>query len=419
MKIQFISNACAIFESDAGTRIITDPWLDDGVFEGSWCHFHKLETTWKDIQDVDAIYLSHVHPDHYDARFFEFRKDIPIIILDHKYNFIHKNLESMGYTNLIKVKNNETVEVEKFKVTLFSPFVTNNYFEKESIVGNLIDSAIVIEADSMVAFNANDNNPDPKASKMLKSKFGKIDLAMMNYNAAGPYPSCFNNLTTDQKIEEHHKNLARNIDYLGENLEAMNPSYFLPFAGAYVLGGKLHHKNEYLGTTTWDHCASELRSKDSFDTEIICLNEKDVFDINLGVSDKPYVQVDMGEVNRYIKEELSLLKYPYEDDIQPDLSLLEEDIILASERMLQRCERINLVPDMNVYISLKENKIKLTSAKESKGDLFCSLDSRLLRRILDRSSHWNNAEIGCHVEFKRSPNYYSPDIHTMLQFLHL
>ena len=70
-------------------------------------------------------------------------------------------------------------------------------------------------------------------------------------------------------------------------------------------------------------------------------------------------------------------------------------------------------------ISLKENKIKLTSAQDSKGDLFCSLDSRLLRRILDRSSHWNNAEIVCHVGFKRSPNYYSPDIHTMLQFLHL
>jgi len=51
--------------------------------------------------------------------------------------------------------------------------------------------------------------------------------------------------------------------------------------------------------------------------------------------------------------------------------------------------------------------------------LACTLDVRLLRRILDRVSHWNNAEIGCHLEFNRVPNEYQPDLHTALQFLHL
>jgi hypothetical protein len=51
--------------------------------------------------------------------------------------------------------------------------------------------------------------------------------------------------------------------------------------------------------------------------------------------------------------------------------------------------------------------------------LTCSLDSRLMRRILDRVSHWNNAEIGCHIQFVRTPNSYEPDLHTALQFLHL
>ena len=51
--------------------------------------------------------------------------------------------------------------------------------------------------------------------------------------------------------------------------------------------------------------------------------------------------------------------------------------------------------------------------------LACTLDLRLLRRILDRVSHWNNAEIGCHVQFNRVPNEYQPDLHTALQFLHL
>ena len=38
-----------------------------------------------------------------------------------------------------------------------------------------------------------------KHVKKLK-KFKKIDLALLNYNAAGPYPSCFDNLNEKEKI---------------------------------------------------------------------------------------------------------------------------------------------------------------------------------------------------------------------------
>jgi len=78
MKLTFISNACCIIESNEGTKVVSDPWLDDGVFEGSWCHFHELKTTWDDLQSVDAVYVSHVHPDHFDARFFHFPKNTPM-----------------------------------------------------------------------------------------------------------------------------------------------------------------------------------------------------------------------------------------------------------------------------------------------------------------------------------------------------
>ena len=47
------------------------------------------------------------------------------------------------------------------------------------------------------------------------------------------------------------------------------------------------------------------------------------------------------------------------------------------------------------------------------------MDFKLLRRILDRKSHWNNAEIGAHINFERSPNKMDVDAHTSLSFLHL
>ena len=71
-----------------------------------------------------------------------------------------------------------------------------------------------------------------------------------------PYPSCFDNFSDDEKLREHLPVLMRNFDHVVSLLETLQPKAFLPFAGAYVLGGKQHFKNAYLGTTTWDECTT-------------------------------------------------------------------------------------------------------------------------------------------------------------------
>ena len=131
--------------------------------------------------------------------------------------------------------------------------------------------------------------------------------------------------------------------------------------------------------------------------------------------------IDENEIEAYIESTLSKLKYPYELDEMPDKLKLEEDINKAALAMNERLDRINLIPDMRVFLEVGEKEIPIIKVSDSlsKGSLKCTIDLRLLRRILDRSSHWNNAEIGCHIEFIREPNYFSPDMHTALQFFHL
>jgi len=180
-----------------------------------------LETTMEDVLDVDIVYLSHIHQDHYDERYFvNFRKDIPIIVLDDNYNFLIKNLERNGFTNLILIKNNETKSVAEFKITLYAPFIKDNFSDAK--VGNLIDSAMVVQNNNTVAINFNDNTPTVECCTMLREKFKKIDLAMINYNAAGPYPSCFNNLTKAEKLEEHDRILLRNYKHFDFKVVKIN-----------------------------------------------------------------------------------------------------------------------------------------------------------------------------------------------------
>ncbi|MSR05452.1 MAG: MBL fold metallo-hydrolase [Gemmatimonadetes bacterium] len=60
MKVQHIASACAIIEH-RGVRVLCDPWLVDGIYYGAWYHNPPLSVTPRDFQDVDYIYLSHIH----------------------------------------------------------------------------------------------------------------------------------------------------------------------------------------------------------------------------------------------------------------------------------------------------------------------------------------------------------------------
>jgi len=424
LSFKFISNACGIFIGKNGSKILCDPWLIDGVFEGSWCHFPKLKTTINDVKNVDAIYISHLHPDHFDERNFDFEKSTPLLVLDHGPNFLIKKLTSLGYTNLIRIKNEETLNFKEFKLTMFSPFVKHNFHDAS--VGNLIDSALLISCDGVSALNTNDNTPDIESASMLRDKYGPITLALLNYNAAGPYPSCFDNLTEEEKITESDRVLERNFNHVKKIIDVMKPKYMLPFAGAYVLGGDLHFKNKYLGTATWEECGQWLTEKDIEPTKVILLRENDTFDIEYGVADKKYEALDLEEMKRYIQDDLSKIKYPYQLEPYPNKEQLISDIEKAAKCMKERMERFGISSLFNIILKVFGERYliyptyKYLRTNEEVGDkLECSLDERLLRNILDRKSHWNNAEIGAHISLNRSPNKYEPDLHTGLQFFHI
>tara|TARA_Y100000590_G_scaffold469250_1_gene655802 strand:+ start:1664 stop:2914 length:1251 start_codon:yes stop_codon:yes gene_type:complete len=416
MKFEFINNACGIFFGSNGTKILCDPWIEDGVFEGSWFHYPPLKTKLEDIQDVDAIYLSHIHPDHYDERNFNFSTKIPIILLNHGANFLKKNLQKKGYNNFIEIKDDETVNFREFELTAYKCF-TSHPFE-ESALGNLIDSSLVIQNLDTVAINFNDNVPDEKACIKLKNKFKKIDLAMINYNAAGPYPSCFDNLDINQKKEEHLKIINRNFNHLCKVLPFLKPKSVMPFAGSYVIGGKNYEKNDYLATATWDQCADYLKKNLSINTKVFCLNENQVFDIKNQKTLAKYERIDTEEMEKYIFS-LKNRKYVYEHSEMPDEQDLLKDINIAKKKFLERSKKFNTTFKTNVFLNVGNKKINIFKGTDSNRELVCSMDNRLLRRILDRKSHWNNSEIGTHINFKRSPNIMDPDIHTILSFFHL
>ena len=67
-------------------KLLCDPWLTDGEYYGSWSHYppFDLETNIDEINSYDAIYISHIHPDHCsEDTLKKISKKIPIYILSY------------------------------------------------------------------------------------------------------------------------------------------------------------------------------------------------------------------------------------------------------------------------------------------------------------------------------------------------
>jgi len=418
MKFKFIANACGIFKGSLGTTVLCDPWLKNGVFEGSWYHYPPIKTRTEDVLNVDAIYVSHLHSDHFDIRTFKkFKKSTPIIILDREPNFLLRILKKLGFKNIIKIKNNKKVSFREFEITMYEPWEKHNFEESE--LGNLIDSSIILKdiKTKEVAINFNDNIPSVSAAKKIRKKFKNIDLALVNYNAAGPYPSCFENLNKKNKISENNRIINRNLNHTLKIVENLKPRSIMPFAGSYILGGKNYKKNDVLGSTTPPVCAEFLNKKISFNSKVFCLNEGEYIDLKDLKLSKEFKDFSLKRKAKYIKK-ISKIKYDYEREKNPNISKLINDVKIAKENMSKRIKKLKIKVKSNVFINVQNKKIRVISGGKNL-KLECKLDLRLLRRILDKKAHWNNAEVGSHVDFKRNPNKADIDAHVCMSFFHL
>ncbi len=428
MRLTFYANACCLYE-ERGVRLLCDPWLVDGAFEGSWFHFPPLKTKPEDLCNVDGIYISHLHPDHLDPKTLaSFPKDIPIIILKRSSSFLKNMLLRLGFSKFVEVEDAQGFSFGPFFLTLFPPFEINVFHPAK--VNFELDTALVVESSGQTVLNANDNTPSLEAARKLKERYGHFHVAQLNHNAAGPYPSCFNQLGLEEKLEAKRRLIKRNLDHLLALSKILNPDWVMPFAGWYVLGGKQWPKNELMANVTWDNAADFLKAHGF---RALLLNEGLTFDLDSErVVNGLYVPIDDEKRKEYIETILAAKIYPYETEGgEPIVEIqkwLKKNLPLARINLWHVQTKHNYFPDFNFYIQVGEesfyfnwNNPQSAFVENIRREpyLECRLDLRFLRNILTRRAHWNNAEIGCHIDFVEKPEDYRPDMHVLLSFFQL
>ena len=246
MNVKFIYSACVEIQT-SGITILTDPWFTDGVMNGSWYHFPEVVDPFEYITEPDYIYISHIHEDHYDPKFLHKLFDKygvkPILIPDSKHNYLLHIGKSDGLI-LTPTRYLDLGHTELF----IEEDATDSISDVDStlIVHDKINNKTFLNLNDCI-YNESHVN---KLQKILKKFTNHIDLVGMVYTSAGPFPQTYFDLKSDKyallEAADNRKNKC--FDLYVRYAESFPSEYRLPFAGDYILGGKLTELNEYRGS---------------------------------------------------------------------------------------------------------------------------------------------------------------------------
>ncbi len=443
MKIKLYRSATVGIEFK-GFKILQDPWLADGAYYGSWFHYPSfdLSANIEEINSYDAIYISHIHPDHCDDQTMKMiDKKIPIYIHKFHAKFLKAKLERFGF-KVFEIDNGKRTEIKRgifiniFAADNCNPELCYKFLgcADPNVKGESqqIDTLCIIDDNNNTLMNVNDCPVDLAKStfnKIIKN-YEKIDIMLVGYQNASPYPQCFNNLNIDQK-KTVGKKVAKNcLNKALTYINSIQPKYFLPFAGTYVLAGKLSSLNETRGVPNIDQ-AYEYLEKNQTVSKAIKINPGSTFDFISKTASQKYEKFNTINYQSFLKK-ISKVKMDYEKDPVPSFEEIFSLAKGAYKKFLEKKLVNNVILTTDIIIDVDQKLIRLPHNKNEleifetekfeNGGKYVKYktDIRLLKRLLlgPRYAHWNNAEIGSHIFFFRNPDVFDRNVYQSMCYFH-
>jgi UDP-MurNAc hydroxylase len=430
MKFTNIGGATAILEH-RGKRILFDPWLDEGIFHGSWFHWPPTAATIEGLGRFDYVYISHIHEDHCSAGTLRhINSDAEIIIMDRQPNLVAQFLRANNF-NFAKI---HLIPPRKGLRLANDLFIDMIEADPDNEMASLIDSSIVICWDGYVVFNANDCQPHPLGVDYLKKHYPKIDFALLPYSGGSGYPSCYVNLTEEQKLAEKHRILNQRIAGFVANTKQIDPKYVLPFADQYVVGGTRAHLNRYVSHGSCPSVVVPMVQKAGLGDRLVLLNSGQSFDLATSerLPNEDYKAFTEEDRERHIAEHLALKSYDHERVDFARSVPIDRLVRHARQRLWEAQTRRKTFPAKQLVLDFNNSNrrfvINLQSEDIREEGFGLEIPEPFLRiagsdtlmiMLLIGHISWNIADAALFLDYERRPNIYDPSVYVLLNFLRL
>ncbi len=438
LKIRSLNNATTLI-SDNRTSILIDPWIIGDLYYGSW----SPTSTPKDLnflKEVTHILISHLHEDHWDFETLKLvNKDVKIFIPEMKMNkVIERGLDKLGLKSKMLPLNTSYNLNEDFKIEFLEPLnalaLSENYIKGYERDVTNIDTAILVNhnktnSDHLLLC---DNSPYDIEKLKLLLRNRKITTLFYPFNGfAQDYPLCFENFSIEERANISEGLSIERENFLIETLKTLKPKFIFPHSSDFIQNGPYKdlfnkiHPEEFLKR---DLYASRVQ-------KIIQKNNLNIKSLYLDSSDEAYLNNNLKIDLKKNKYETSSKRASVNLDLPSQYSENNEKIQVLVEKSLEKMfKRLNdynlnlakldewileIKLEKNIFLIDFETK-KLTSKKNNqKKILTLKTESLILKNLLTRKMHWNNAQIGSFLNWERSPNVFCASLYKSLNFFHI
>jgi len=176
IKIKFISQASVVIET-VDAKIWTDPWLFGTAFNNSWKLFPEPEFNEDWYDEINFLWISHEHPDHFHIPTLkslpdEFKKRVTLLFQDDNSDKMPNAFKRLGFEKIKLLKNRKITKItEKTKVHNFQ-------------VGQM-DSSLAVISGGKVVLNINDCEVNSFGAKKFLKDLGRVDVLLNQFSMAG------------------------------------------------------------------------------------------------------------------------------------------------------------------------------------------------------------------------------------------
>ncbi|AUX22877.1 beta-lactamase fold Zn-dependent hydrolase [Sorangium cellulosum] len=172
MFFEVLSHA-ALHIRSSGVSLITDPWLVGSTDWRSWWNYPPPRRDVVDALRPDFIYLTHIHWDHFQGPSLrKLGKGTPVIIPRGPHDRMKRDLLAMGFKDIIELDHGETFRIHR-------DFAATSYH-----FGPFLDSALVVEAEGVTLFNANDAKLMGAPLQQVLARHPRIDFVFRSHSSA-------------------------------------------------------------------------------------------------------------------------------------------------------------------------------------------------------------------------------------------
>ena len=424
MRVRYLYSACVVIETE-DAKILCDPWFTQGAYDGAWYQYPPLQNPIETIGPVDLVWISHIHPDHYDPA------------------FLRQYFAAYPAARLVTGPQEPPYLVNKMRQDGFRPEVVETLSLGDTdllIVPNRVpgdpktdlDSALAVRARRLSVVNMNDNMFQPGQIARLKNfcSGGRVDFALLPYSGAGPYPQTFAFADDAALAAASARKREQFLSLFDAYLAAFDPVRAMPFAGKYYLGGALAHLNPLRGVPD----AVELLERHPGGRVFVLADGgRATYDLATGIaSDCRTARYDPAAIAAHLRREAAQ-PFDYAREIAPlDGRHLPILPLLSAAKTRARAKvtldepywlviRPEAAPSVFALNLADDAPPKLHPAGECFAHLAprleITIDERYLFGLLTRFYHWNNAEIGSHYRSLRVPETYHPPVYHFLNML--